>query len=112
MMKGKKSSLKNNNHLKNQKKDMKYHFRLFIAGNEPNSIVAKKNLYHLCENCLKDDFIIEIVDVLKDYKKALLDHIFVTPALIIYRPSPPKTIFGNLSKQESLLSSLECNGEP
>jgi len=88
----------------------KYILRLFVAGEEPNSKQARENLMKFCEDHLKGDYKIEIVDVLEDFEAALKNNILLTPALVVVSASPPVTIFGNLSDTEKVLSALGLSG--
>lgn len=75
-------------------------FRLFVAGDAPNSRIALENLRRLrglLAGCTTD---IEVVDVVKEPQKAIASGIFVTPALQVLEPSPGVLIFGNLSNDE------------
>ena len=72
----------------------KYIFRLFVAGDEPNSAQAKENLQKTCEEHLKRDYKIEIVDVLVDFETAIENKVLVTPMVIIISPPPPVSIIG------------------
>ena len=83
-----------------------FHFRLFIAGDEPNSKRAKENLNQICSDYLHGDCQVETVDILKDYQSALSSNIFVTPALKIEGPQPSITIYGNLNDEEKVLTAL------
>ena len=88
-----------------------YVFRLFVAGNESNSTQARKNLARLCEEHLKGRYEIEIVDVLKDAATALKNNVLVTPTLILIKPHPKVTVFGNLSDTRQVLAALRLIGD-
>ena len=66
-------------------------FRLFVAGDEQHSKTARKNIRKLCESRIDEAYEIEVVDVLKSYKAALENNIFLTPALIMVSPAPAVT---------------------
>lgn len=83
-----------------------YQFRLYVAGNGPNSSQARANLIALCRDHLPERHQIEIVDVMKDPKRALTDHIFMTPTLVILAPLPVRTIVGTLSNKQVVLHTL------
>ena len=55
--------------------------RLYIANNAPNSVRAVANLEAICKEHLKDQFKLEIIDVLEYPQRALADGILVTPSL-------------------------------
>jgi len=80
--------------------------RLYIANNAPNSIRAIANLEAICKQHLKDNFKLEIIDVLEYPLRALADGILVTPSLAKVSPLPSAKIVGNLSDRSSVLHAL------
>ena len=78
--------------------------RLFVAGDAPNSRIARENLRRWCEDLNDCEVRIEEVDVLQDAQTALAEGVFVTPALQVLEPGPGTLIFGNLSNEEVLRS--------
>ena len=89
-----------------QKKKQMYMLKLYVAGDEQNSRIAKDNLTSICDEYLKDRCKIEEVDVLTDFAAALKDRIFVTPTLVLAAPGPRATIVGNLGDKERVISAL------
>jgi circadian clock protein KaiB len=83
-----------------------FSFRLFIAGDAPNSLQALANLTRLCETHLPDRHEIEIIDVLVDPSRALTESIFMTPMLLTDSPYPGHRIIGTLSNTEPILQIL------
>ena len=83
---------------------------LYIADSAPNSIRAVANLEAICKKHLKDNFRLEIIDVLEYPLRALADGILVTPSLTKVSPSPAAKIVGNLSDKESVLRALGIQG--
>ena len=83
-----------------------YRFRLYVAGEAPNSALARANLAALCRAHLPDRHEIEIVDVLLQPKRALADGVFMTPVLLKLAPSPARKLVGNLSHANTLLLAL------
>jgi circadian clock protein KaiB len=88
-----------------------FKFRLYIAGDAPNSELAVANLTAFCRANLVDRHRIEIVDVFRDPKRALVDGIFMTPTLIKLAPSPTRRIVGTLSQTRIILVSLGLEAE-
>jgi circadian clock protein KaiB len=84
---------------------------LYVAGDTQNSSQARANLIAICRAHLLGRHQIEIVDVLKEPKRALADGIFMTPTLVKLTPSPPQTIVGSLSQKESVMQSLGLEAE-
>lgn len=87
----------------------KYQFRLFVAGKEPNSCIAEKNLRALCLAHLASGYAIEVVDVLQDFESALQAQIMVVPALMMLAPRRV-TLFGALTDETIVLAALGLEG--
>jgi circadian clock protein KaiB len=83
-----------------------FKFRLYVAGDTQNSAQAFVNLTAICRKHLPDRYEIELVDVFREPKRALEDHILMTPILIKLSPSPGARIVGTLSQTELVLQSL------
>ncbi len=86
--------------------DVEFHFRLYIAGDAPNSLRAMANLESLCREHLSGRYDIEVVDVLSQPERALTDGILMTPTLCKCTPPPTRKIIGNLSQTTPLLEAL------
>jgi len=80
--------------------------RLYIAGNAPNSLRAIANLKALCDEHFGSQHELEIVDLLKDPKRALADGIIVTPTLLKLSPLPVQRVIGNLNDTNQVLQAL------
>ena len=83
-----------------------FKFILFVAGQEPNSVLARQNLQRLCQERLPGRHTIEIIDVFQNLDAALKHNILITPTLIKVAPDPPVTVFGNLSDSPKVMTSL------
>lgn len=83
-----------------------FHLRLYIAGNAPNSAAAITNLRSVCESHLAGCYCIEMVDVLRDPKRALQDRVLVTPLLVKIAPDPGCRIAGTLSDVRKVIDAL------
>ena len=79
---------------------------LYITDSGPNSVRAVANLEAICKEHLKDNFRLEIIDVLEYPLRALADGIVVTPSLAKLSPSPTATVVGNLSDKSGVLRAL------
>ena len=88
-------------------KTPRYHLRLFIAGDEANSAMAKTSLRKICATYLEQNCQVEIIDILEDFRPALEERILVTPALVITEPGPRTVVFGNLSDTTKVLNALK-----
>jgi len=81
-------------------------FRLYLAGNAPNSVRALANLYTICQKYFPQSHRIEVIDVLKEPLRALAEAILVTPTVVKVSPAPELRIIGNLSDQDEVLRAL------
>lgn len=88
-----------------------YHLCLFVAGDEPNSAMAKASLDRICSEHPGQLCQIEIVDVLKDLRPALEEKVLVTPALVIRGPERRTVIFGTLADTGKVLAALQVGSE-
>jgi circadian clock protein KaiB len=84
----------------------RFKFRLYVAGDAPNSAQALANLTALCRTYLPGRHEIDVVDVFREPKRALANGIFMTPTLVKLAPSPPQSIVGTLSQAQSVLLAL------
>jgi len=83
-----------------------YRFRLYVAGDAPNSVQAIANLGAFCRAHLPDRYEIEVVDVFREPKRALAESVFMTPTVIVLTPPPVRRIVGTLSHALTLLLAL------
>jgi len=83
-----------------------FKFRLYVAGDAPNSLQARANLTRICEKYLPNRHEIEVVDVMLEPKRALSESILMTPMLVTDSPYPGHRIVGNLSNTEPILQIL------
>jgi circadian clock protein KaiB len=84
----------------------KIFFRLYVAGESPNSILAIGNLGKLCREHFAGCFELEVVDLLRDPERALKDRVLLTPTLIKFYPKPVRKIIGNLNDETGVLRAL------
>ena len=84
-----------------------WELRLYIAGQTERSVKALANLEKICEEHLKGQYHIEIIDVLKDPQLARGDQILALPTLVRKLPTPIKKIIGDLSNADRVLIGLE-----
>ncbi len=87
-----------------------FKFKLYVAGDSPNSAQAVANLHALCREHLPERHHIEIVDVLLDPKQALADGVMITPLLLLLSPGPGREIFGNLGDRPTVINALGLTG--
>ena len=80
----------------------KLQFRLYVAGNAPNSLLARRNLDTLLRSLEPGSYRLEVIDCMTDPMRTLADGIVVTPTLRRTEPKPETTVIGTLSDPETL----------
>lgn len=80
--------------------------RLYVAGDAPNSQLARQNLRTLLSAMPAAAIAIEIIDCLREPHRALRDGVLVTPTLLRLTPEPRRTIIGTLSDAARVVSAL------
>jgi circadian clock protein KaiB len=87
-------------------------FRIYVAGEAPNSILAQRNLKALCERRYGANYSLEVVDVLLSPERAWTEGVIATPMTVRIAPAPEVRIIGNLSDTRQFLRGLGLAIEP
>lgn len=85
----------------------RWNLRLYVAGQTPRSLTAFKNLKQICEEYLKGQYHIEVVDLMENPTLARGDQILAVPTLVRKLPQPIRKIIGDLSNTERVLVGLD-----
>jgi circadian clock protein KaiB len=94
-----------------QEDQVTYRLLLFVAGQEPNSTLARQNLEAFCQVELKDRYQLQVVDVFEDHRLALEYRVLVTPCLVMVMPPPSVMIAGTLRDEEKMRIALRLPKE-
>ena len=86
---------------------MTYILKLYVTGSSPRAAVAIANLQRICEQELRGQYELEIIDVLEHPQVAEDHKILATPTLIKQLPPPLRRVIGDLSDKEKVLFGLE-----
>lgn len=81
-------------------------FRLYVAGQSPNSALAETNLRALWAEHWTGPARLELIDVLKSPARALADGIVVTPTLVRLTPTPRVSLIGALTDTARVRAAL------
>ena len=85
----------------------RWNLRLYVAGQTPRSLTAFKNLKDICEEYLKGEYHIEVIDLMDNPTLARGDQILAIPTLVRKLPQPIRKIIGDLSNTERVLVGLD-----
>lgn len=88
----------------NQPRPSSITLRLYISRSTPNSMRAEQNLLEALAEPGRENtgFILDIIDVFANGKRAIKDGVIVTPTLIVLRGDQRFTIVGDLSDRSRL----------
>ena len=108
-MKTRKTELKTSRRKKQRAKieKDKWILRLYIAGQTSRAVTAFNNLKSICEEQLKGNYRIEVIDLLKKPQLGRNDQILAIPTLVRKLPVPMRRIIGDLSDAERVLIGLD-----
>jgi len=85
----------------------KWILRMYIAGQTPRAITAFNNLKSICEEQLKGNYKIEVIDILQNPQLGREHQILAIPTLVRKLPVPVRRIIGDLSNTERVLVGLD-----
>jgi circadian clock protein KaiB len=89
-----------------QIKEAEYVLRLFITGATPNSLRAVENIKQICEEHLKGNYALEIIDVYQQHAIAAQEQLVALPLLVKKLPLPERRMIGDLSDTAKVLKGL------
>lgn len=84
-----------------------YVLKLYVAGNTPNSVRALKTLKDILEQDFQGIYALKVIDVIQNPQLAEEDKIMATPTLAKVLPPPVRTIVGDLSDRQKVLTGLD-----
>ena len=84
---------------------------LYMSGETPPSVASAYNLRVLLDKELKDQYSLEVIDVLDNPQRADEDNILATPTLVKASPLPERRVVGDLSDKEKILTALGLTAE-
>lgn len=83
-----------------------FRLRLFVIGASPNSVRAIANLKIICEQYLKPNYELEIIDVYQQPLIAEEEQIIALPLLIKKSPGIERKLIGDMSNTDKVLKGL------
>jgi circadian clock protein KaiB len=84
----------------------RYVLSLFVTGSTPKSLRAIRNIRALCEERLWGRYELKVIDIYQHPELVTPEQIVVTPTLIKKLPIPLRTLIGDLSNKDRLLTGL------
>jgi len=84
-----------------------YELKLYVVGQTLASVDVINKLRALLEDEFKDQYSLEIIDIIKNPQLAENDKILATPTLVKVLPPPIRRIVGDLSDRKKVLIGLD-----
>lgn len=84
----------------------RYALRLYVTGTTSRSMLAIKNIRHLCEKYLAGAYDLEVIDIYQHPEAAAQAQIIAAPTLIKLSPLPLRRAIGDLSNEGKVLFTL------
>jgi len=85
----------------------KFVLRLYVAGINPKSSAAIRNITALCEEHLQGRYELEIIDIYQQPTLAMGEQIIAAPTLIKKLPLPLRRFIGNMANEDRMLVGLD-----
>ncbi|HEV8487283.1 MAG TPA: circadian clock KaiB family protein [Blastocatellia bacterium] len=85
----------------------KYVLRLYVSGSSLKSALAVENIKRICEQHLKNQYDLEVIDIYQQPNLARDEQIVAVPTLIKRLPPPPRRLIGDLSNLKKVLFGLD-----
>lgn len=89
-----------------------YKLILFVTGSTTKSARAIENMHRICEEKLKGQYDLEVVDVYQNPEATKDLQVIATPTLVKVLPEPLRRIIGDLSNEERVLAGLQLTPLP
>jgi circadian clock protein KaiB len=86
---------------------VEWDLRLYVAGPNPKSTVAFRNLKKFCEEHMAFRCRIEVIDLPQKPQLVQGDQIFALPTLVRKLPAPIRKVIGDLSNTERVFVGLD-----
>jgi circadian clock protein KaiB len=90
----------------------KHLLRLYVTGTTPRSVRAIENVRRICEEHLKGEYELEVIDLYKNLPLARGDQIIAAPTLIKRLPMPLRRLIGDMSDETRVLVGLDVRPKP
>ena len=84
-----------------------YVLKLYVTGQTPRSQRAIANLRRICEEELRGEYEMVVIDVLERPQLAEHEKILATPTVVKELPAPIRRVIGDLSDSERVLLGLD-----
>jgi circadian clock protein KaiB len=85
---------------------------LYVSGASPRSAQALETVRRICDEELRGQVALQVVDVADEPDLAARDRIVAVPTLVRRRPAPPRTLVGDLADADRVRAGLDLGPPP
>jgi len=89
----------------------KYVLRLYVTGTTPRSVRAITNIRKICDEHLKGDYDLEVIDIYQQPVLAKGEQIIAAPTMLKKLPLPLRRFIGDMSNTEQILLGLDLRAK-
>jgi circadian clock protein KaiB len=84
----------------------RYGLRLYVTGTTARSMLAIRNIQHICHKYLDGRYDLEVIDIYQKPQEAINAQIIAAPTLIKFSPDPVRRAVGDMSNESKVLAAL------
>jgi circadian clock protein KaiB len=92
--------------------ESRYMLKLYITGATGRSLRAIENIKAVCEEHLKENYRLEVIDLYQQPELAMSEQIIAAPTLVKEAPLPTRKFIGDLSNTDRILTGLSIVAKP
>lgn len=90
----------------------RWRLTLYVSGASPQSAAAVETVRRICDEELRGQVDLQVVDIRDAGAQAVDDGILVVPTLVKHMPAPARKIVGDLSDLASVRAALDLQPTP
>lgn len=87
----------------------RYKLKLFITAGSTSCALAVRTLQQICDEDLRGDCELLVLDVREHPAESELAGVLVTPTIVKERPAPIRKLIGDLSDKQRVLTGLDID---
>lgn len=84
----------------------KYRFKIYLVEKSPGSQDLINRITSLFNRKLRNNYSLEIIDIIKNPEVAVKNDILASPTLLKEHPLPSQRIIGNIKDEKTLITML------
>jgi circadian clock protein KaiB len=91
---------------------LRWSLTLYVSGASPHSAQALDTFRRVCDEALRGQVDLRVVDVAEDPEIAGADQVLAVPTLVRWRPAPVRRLVGDLADVDRVRAGLDLAAPP